>query len=97
MLEEEKEVETLKIYMMKYSYLQKKGYKEITLLGQNVNSYLVSERAKNKDLSYKVEKENGEKEEVYSFATLLRLLKFNRGNRKNKVYFPHIQKTLQQM
>ena len=30
------------------------GYKEITLLGQNVNSYLVSEREKNKDLSFNV-------------------------------------------
>ena len=35
--------------------LADKGYKEITLLGQNVNSYLVSERKKNPDLSYDVD------------------------------------------
>ena len=69
--------------------LAKKGYKEITLLGQNVNSYLVSERAKNKDLSYKVEKENGEKEEVYSFATLLRLLNSIEGIERIRFISPH--------
>ena len=34
--------------------IAKQGYKEIMLLGQNVNSYLVSEREKNKDLSFNV-------------------------------------------
>lgn len=46
------------------------GYKEVTLLGQNVNSYLVSERQKNPDLNYEVNI-NGKTFNINSFATLL--------------------------
>lgn len=64
--------------------LADKGYKEITLLGQNVNSYLVSERKKNPDLSYDVD---GMK--VNSFATLLIALNKIDGIERIRFVSPH--------
>jgi len=61
--------------------LAKNGYKEITLLGQNVNSYL------------RVEKENGKEFEEYegvnSFATLLRALNRIDGIERIRFISPH--------
>ena len=61
--------------------LAKKGYKEITLLGQNVNSYL------------RVERENGIEFEQYegvnSFATLLRAVNKIDGIEKIRFVSPH--------
>lgn len=60
--------------------LAKQGYKEITLLGQNVNSYL------------RVEKEKGmvtEKEEIHSFATLLRAINKIQGIERIRFVSPH--------
>lgn len=68
--------------------LAKKGYKEITLLGQNVNSYLVSERNKNKELKFTVNV-NGEEMEVYSFATLLRAVNKINGIERIRFVSPH--------
>ena len=69
--------------------LAKKGYKEIMLLGQNVNSYLVSERKENKDLEYIVTIENGEKRKINSFATLLRLINEIEGIERIRFISPH--------
>jgi len=60
--------------------LAKDGYKEITLLGQNVNSYL------------RVEKEKGlvkENEKIYSFATLLREINKIEGIERIRFVSPH--------
>ena len=61
--------------------LAKQGYKEITLLGQNVNSYL------------KVEKEKGKKIEEYegvnSFATLLKAINKIEGIERIRFVSPH--------
>lgn len=69
--------------------LAKNGYKEITLLGQNVNSYLVSERKQNKNLNLIVKKENGEEVEVNSFAKLLRLINTIDGIERIRFISPH--------
>ena len=69
--------------------LAKNGYKEITLLGQNVNSYLVSERKQNENLTLTVKKENGEKVEVNSFAKLLRLINTIDGIERIRFISPH--------
>ena len=69
--------------------LAKNGYKEITLLGQNVNSYLVSERKQNKNLNLTVKKENGEEVEVNSFAKLLRLINTIDGIERIRFISPH--------
>ena len=69
--------------------LAQKGYKEIMLLGQNVNSYLVSERKNDEKLEYTVEIENGEKIKVNSFATLLRLLNKVEGIDRIRFISPH--------
>ncbi len=60
--------------------LAKEGYKEITLLGQNVNSYLVSENWKGKEIDY-----NG----INSFATLLRAVNKIDGIERIRFISPH--------
>ena len=84
--------------------LAKKGYKEITLLGQNVNSYLVSEKnrlqsledkniVKDKEneqnINFNVIKENGERIEVNSFAKLLKLINTIDGLERIRFISPH--------
>ena len=61
--------------------LAKQGYKEITLLGQNVNSYLRVEREKGKNF----EKFEG----VNSFATLLRAINKIDGIERIRFVSPH--------
>ena len=61
--------------------LARKGYKEITLLGQNVNSYLRVEREKN--ISFE------EYEGVNSFATLLRAINKIKGIERIRFVSPH--------
>ena len=60
--------------------LAKEGYKEITLLGQNVNSYLVSEDWKGKGLEYKG---------INSFATLLEAVNEIEGIERIRFISPH--------
>lgn len=60
--------------------LAKEGYKEITLLGQNVNSYLVSEDWKNKNIDH---------EGINSFATLLRAVNKIDGIERIRFVSPH--------
>lgn len=61
--------------------LAKQGYKEITLLGQNVNSYLRVEREKNIEFE--------EYEGVNSFATLLRAINKIDGIERIRFVSPH--------
>ena len=61
--------------------LAKQGYKEITLLGQNVNSYLRVEREKNIEFE--------EYEGVNSFATLLRAINKIEGIERIRFVSPH--------
>ena len=61
--------------------LAKQGYKEITLLGQNVNSYLRVEREKGTDFE--------EYEGVNSFATLLRAINKIEGIERIRFVSPH--------
>ena len=60
--------------------LAKEGYKEITLLGQNVNSYLRSEEWKEKNIDY-----HG----INSFATLLRAINEIDGIERIRFVSPH--------
>ena len=60
--------------------LAKEGYKEITLLGQNVNSYLRSEEWKEKNIDY-----HG----MNSFATLLRAINKIDGIERIRFVSPH--------
>ena len=61
--------------------LAKKGYKEITLLGQNVNSYLREEKRKNIPFE--------EYEGVNSFATLLKAINKIEGIERIRFVSPH--------
>ena len=61
--------------------LAKEGYKEITLLGQNVNSYLRVERENNIEFE--------EYEGINSFATLLRAVNKIEGIEKIRFVSPH--------
>jgi tRNA-2-methylthio-N6-dimethylallyladenosine synthase len=65
--------------------LAKQGYKEITLLGQNVNSYLRVEREKG------IVSENSEyqHEEVNSFATLIKAINKIEGIERIRFVSPH--------
>ena len=60
--------------------LAKEGYKEITLLGQNVNSYLRSEEWKEKNIDY-----HG----INSFATLLKAINKIDGIERIRFVSPH--------
>ncbi len=60
--------------------LAKEGYKEITLLGQNVNSYLVSENWKENGKEYKG---------INSFATLIKEINKIEGIERIRFVSPH--------
>ena len=60
--------------------LAKEGYKEITLLGQNVNSYLRAEKWKESGIDYKG---------INSFATLLRAINKIEGIERIRFVSPH--------
>ena len=64
--------------LQEISNLAKEGYKEITLLGQNVNSYMRVEREKNEVTS-----------EINSFAKLLRAVNEIDGIEKIRFISPH--------
>lgn len=68
--------------------LANEGYKEITLLGQNVNSYLVSQKQKGEDVNYNVFV-NGESGIVNSFATLLIAINKIKGIERIRFMSPH--------
>ncbi len=68
--------------------LANNGYKEITLLGQNVNSYLVSQKQKGEDVNYKITVQN-EEMIVNSFATLLRAINKIEGIERIRFISPH--------
>ena len=80
--------------------LAKEGYKEITLLGQNVNSYLRVEMAKNKenednmlskslDLKQQIYNTNKSDDNINSFATLLRAINKIDGIERIRFISPH--------
>lgn len=70
--------------------LAKNGYKEITLLGQNVNSYLVNEKSKKTDLKYEVTiSKKSESMVVNSFATLLYAINEIDGIERIRFISPH--------
>ena len=68
--------------------LAKNGYKEVMLFGQNVNSYLVAEKQKDKKLSYKVNVQ-GKDMQVNSFATFLRAINEIDGIERIRFISPH--------
>ena len=65
----------------------KQGYKEIMLLGQNVNSYLCSEMKAIETGSLK--DENGDYSKINSFAKLLRAIKEIEGIERIRFVSPH--------
>ena len=65
----------------------KQGYKEIMLLGQNVNSYLCSEMKAIKE--GKLKDENGDYSEINSFAKLLREINKIEGIERIRFVSPH--------
>ena len=65
----------------------KQGYKEIMLLGQNVNSYLRSEMKAIKE--GKLKDENGDYSEINSFAKLLREINKIEGIERIRFVSPH--------
>ena len=67
--------------------LAKQGYKEIILLGQNVNSYLRSEMEEIKQ--GKLVDENGDYKEIDSFAKLLRAVNEIEGIERIRFQSPH--------
>ena len=67
--------------------LAKQGYKEIMLLGQNVNSYLRSEMEEIKQ--GKLVDENGDYKEIDSFAKLLRAVNEIEGIERIRFQSPH--------
>ena len=80
--------------------LAKEGYKEITLLGQNVNSYLRVEMVKNKenednmlskslDLKQQIYNTNKSDDNINSFATLLRAINKIDGIERIRFISPH--------
>ena len=71
--------------------LAKQGYKEITLLGQNVNSYLRVEREKQEKNGNMLDpySEFEEYDGVHSFATLLRALNKIDGIERIRFVSPH--------
>ena len=70
--------------------LAKQGYKEITLLGQNVNSYLVSQKLKGENVDYRVKlKDSQEELNVNSFATVLRSINKIKGVERIRFISPH--------
>ncbi len=79
-------------------YLAENGYKEIMLLGQNVNSYLVSQKQKGENVDFEVEikeidnanKTNtNNKMIVNSFATLLKAINKIEGIERIRFISPH--------
>ncbi len=72
---------TPKAILEEVKELAKEGYKEITLLGQNVNSYLKIEKEKNKEFEAY--------EGINSFATLLRAIDKIEGIERIRFVSPH--------
>lgn len=68
--------------------LAKQGYKEITLLGQNVNSYLVSQKLKGENVDFRVYIDD-EELLVNSFASLLRAINKIDGIERIRFVSPH--------